>query len=262
MTEVAFQRVADKIRTAIDAGEYAPGAPLPSAPALAEEHGVHRGTVYRALQELASEGYVELGQRRRAVVRDRPRERMVVRDRVVYRDEIGYFFDHNAKTWRPVGPPSHHIGPPPNHVADLLKVARGENVLTRERLMGPPGAGRALQHAVSYLPLTLVAEIPAIGGSNTGPGGIYDRIEEHFGKPIEWTETVVGRSATPSEQQKLGLPVTGTVLVVTRTSLVSTEAGPRPVEVNETSMPADQFAVSYSVARDDSAAWGKEAQRA
>ncbi|MEU1908135.1 GntR family transcriptional regulator [Streptomyces hygroscopicus] len=259
MTEDAYEVVATELRAAIDAGDYAPGQQLPSGPKLAERFGVHRGTVYRALEALATEGYVTLEKRRPAIVRERPRERMVVRDRVVYRDEIGYFFDQNAKTWRPVKPPTHRIAPPPNHVADTLGTARGENVLIRERIMAPPGAKRGLQLAISYLPLWLVAELPVIGGSNTGPGGIYDRIEEHFDQPIRWHETIVGRGPTSVEQDALTVPASGVVLVVTRAAQVEREDEELTVEINETSMPAEQFAVSYAVTRDESAAWPREA---
>ncbi|WP_275559600.1 GntR family transcriptional regulator [Streptomyces sp. 5-6(2022)] len=255
MTEDTYEVVAAELRTAIDAGDYAPGQQLPSGPKLAERFGVHRGTVYKALETLATEGYLTLEKRRPAVVRERPRERMVVRDRVVYRDEIGYFFDQNAKNWRPVKPPTHRIGPPPNHVADALGTNRGENVLIRERIMAPPDAKRGLQLAISYLPLWLVAELPVVGGSNTGPGGIYDRIEEHFDQPIQWHETIVGRSPISAEQDALVVPASASVLVITRAARVERDGQSLVVEVNETSMPAEQFAVSYSVARDESAAW-------
>lgn len=255
MTDDTYEVVAAELRAAIDSGTYAPGQPLPSGPKLAERFGVHRGTVYKALETLATEGYLTLEKRRPATVRERPRERMVVRDRVVYRDEIGYFFDQNAKSWRPVKPPTHRIDSPPNHVADALGTTRGDNVLIRERIMGPPEAKRGLQLAISYLPLWLVAELPVVGGSSTGPGGIYDRIEEHFEQPIRWHETIAGRNPTSIEQDALVVPGSASVLVITRSAQVERDGQSLVVEINETSMPAEQFAVSYAVTRDKSAAW-------
>lgn len=49
------------------------------------------------------------------------------------------------------------------------------------------------------------------------------------------------------------------VLVVTRAARVERENEELTVEINETSMPAEQFAVSYAVTRDKSAAWPREA---
>jgi GntR family transcriptional regulator len=251
-----YQRIVAALRAAIDSGEHPPGAQLPTGGELAEKYGVNRNTAYKALQSLAAAGYVDLAPRRPAVVRERLRERVLIRDRLVYRDELGYYFDRNAQSWRPIGAPAHRIDVPPNHIADLLGVPRGGNVLIRERAMGPADAKRALQLAFSYLPLDLVAEIPVIGGSKTGPGGIYDRIEEHFEEPIQWRETVSARNASPAEQKQLGVPAAAAVLVVTRLSTVAMKGGKaRPVEVNETSMASEQFAVSYAVERDPSASW-------
>ncbi|CAM5428881.1 MULTISPECIES: GntR family transcriptional regulator [Streptomyces] len=255
MAEAAYLRVAAELRAAIDAGEYAPGTTLPSGADIAENYGLARATAQKALQQLATDGYVDLFRRRRAVVRSRPRERAVIRDRIVYRDEIGYFFDRNAVNWRPVSAPTRRIGPPPNHVADLLGTPRGENVLIRDRAMGPPGAKHALQLAISYLPLSLVAEIPVVGGDKTGPGGIYDRIEEHYEAPIAWRETVSARTAGSAEQERLGIPAAVPVLVVTREATVPRDGEVLPVEVNETTMSAEQFAVAYAISRDASAAW-------
>ncbi|MDW6057838.1 hypothetical protein SAZ11_06990 [Streptomyces sp. FXJ1.4098] len=49
------------------------------------------------------------------------------------------------------------------------------------------------------------------------------------------------------------------MLVVTRAARVERENEELTVEINETSMPAEQFAVSYAVTRDKSAAWPREA---
>ncbi|KPC80403.1 hypothetical protein ADL35_19600, partial [Streptomyces sp. NRRL WC-3753] len=83
----------------------------------------------------------------------------MIRDRIVYRDEIGYFFDRNAVNWRPVSAPTRRIGPPPNHVADLLGTPRGENVLIRDRAMVPPGAKHDLAELGDRIwDLDLIAE--------------------------------------------------------------------------------------------------------
>ncbi|MEV5454259.1 GntR family transcriptional regulator [Streptomyces sp. NPDC057245] len=253
----AYRRVAESVRAKIEAGAYTDdGGRLPSVQAIADEHGVSKQTAHNAIQSLATAGLIYVVRRQGAFVRERPRDRAVVRDRTVYRDEIGYFFDRNAQDWRAVGQPTHGIAPAPDHVADLLGVPHGENVLIRDRNMGPADSGKALQVATSYIPLSVVGEIPAIGGADTGPGGIYDRIEEHFDAPLEWHETVSARLSNPQEQDRLTVAPTAAVLVVTREARMQREDGTYVVvEVNETSMPADQFAVSYAVHRDDSAAW-------
>ncbi|MGY0065204.1 GntR family transcriptional regulator (plasmid) [Streptomyces sp. LZ34] len=255
MAEAAYRRVAEALRAEIEAGTPPPGQALPTVEAIAKRFKVSKQTAHNAIRSLANEGVINVVRRQGTFVRDRPRERAVIRDRNVYRDEIGYFFDRNAQNWRAVGKPSHRIEAPPNHIADLLGTPRGDNVLIRDRSMGPKEATRASQIAISYLPLSVVAEVPAVGGTNTGPGGIYDRIEEHYQVPIEWFETVSGREANAEEEERLGVRPGASVLVVTRESRVRAGGRSLVVEVNETRMSAEEFAVSYAVQRDASAAW-------
>jgi GntR family transcriptional regulator len=258
VTGTAQERVVNALRAAIEAGEIPPGRPLPSGEDLAEQYGVHRGTAQKAVRQLANEGYVTLTRRQRPVVRERPRHLTVVRDRSVYRDDIGYFFDQNAQDWRAVEAPTRGLQVPPDHVADLLGVPRGQDVLTRSRLMGPPDADVAHQVATSYIPMSLVAEIPELGAEKTGKGGIYDRLEERFEAPLEWHETVSARLPNEGEQAALRVPATSPVLVVTRTARIRRGDELVTAEVNETRMVAAQFAVSYVVQRDESARWPRE----
>ncbi|MEV1042973.1 GntR family transcriptional regulator [Streptomyces sp. NPDC050204] len=262
MADAAYRRVADAVRAEIEAGAYPPGERLPSVQKIAEVNGVSKQTAHNAVQALVKEGLVHVVPRQGTFVRERPRERAVIRDRTVYRDDIGYFFDKNAQNWRAIGPPTRRIAPAPNHVADLLGVARGENVLIRDRSMGPAGAAKPLQVAMSYLPLWVAGEVPVVGGDQTGPGGIYDRLEEHFSAPLEWQETVSARLANDTEQDRLSCAPSAAVLVVTRESRVRRNDAFVVVEVNETAMPADQFAVSYAVQRDASAAWPRSEEPA
>lgn len=255
-----YRDIAADIRDAIEAGELAPGTALPTSKDLAKQYGVAPGTSLQALRALAADGYVTLPPRGKpARVRQRLNAaRIVVRDRHAYRDEIGYFFDQNAKNWRAIGQPERGFRVPPEHIADLLGVPRGENVVVRERGMGPVGSVQPFQLATSYIPLRLAGEIPALSAEDTGPGGIYDRIEEHYQAPIGWRETISCRLPDQKEQELLAINGSAPLLVVTRESRVQAAGRELVVEVNETRMPAEQFAVSYAVIRDRSAIWPRE----
>lgn len=258
MSRAGYREIADRIRDAIEAGDMPPGTPLPSNKKLAEQYRVAPGTALQALRHLATQGYITMQPRRPAIVRQRPNVVMVVRDRHAYRDELGYFFDKNAQEWRAVGAPTRGFRVPPNHIADLLGVPRGEDVVVRDRGMGPAGSAQPLQMATSYIPMSLAAEIPALRAERTGPGGIYDRIEEHFSAPILWKETIASRLPDAEEQAGLLVPATAPLLVVTRESRVRHDGREIVVEVNETRMASEQFAVSYTVERDESAAWPRD----
>lgn len=255
MAQPAYRRVADSVRDAIEAGQYQPGDKVPSAIGLAKEYAISQETALKALRLLAREGWINLVPRGRATVRSRPRDRIVVRDRTVYRDKIGYYFDRNAQNWRAVDRPRRYLGIPPAHVADILGISREEDVIVRDRGMGTEEGGQALQLATSYIPVAVAAEIPALRAENTGKGGIYYRVEDHFNAPIEWHETISARLPDEEEQGRLGIPAMTPVLVVTRESRVQRGNEVVVVEVNETRMAAEQFAVSYSVQRDASAPW-------
>src|SRR4051794_20432739 len=65
-------QIADRIRSAIDAGELGPGDKLPSTRALAEQAGVNHLTAVRVYRRLAEEGYVSSGVGRGTFVRTVP----------------------------------------------------------------------------------------------------------------------------------------------------------------------------------------------
>lgn len=255
----AYRRVADAIRAAIERGELEPGARMQTIQEIADTHGVSKETATRAVRLLVGEGLITSTRSRGIYVRERPRERAIVRDRHVYRDEIGYYFDQSAKDWRAIGVPRRGQAVPPAHVAGLLGVPPGEAVFMRDRAMGPAGATTASQLATSYLPLSLVSELPIVGKEQTGHGGIYDRIEEHFNAPLEWHETISARPANDEEVFRLGVAEGLSVLVVTREARIHRGNDVVVAEVNETRMSAEQFAVSYAVQRDVTAAWPVEA---
>ncbi|MEU4772991.1 GntR family transcriptional regulator [Micromonospora sp. NPDC023644] len=71
------RQLADELRTRIRAGDYPPGALLPSETRLSQEHGVGRGTVRRAVGLLRAEGLVDVASGRGTRVR-MPTERQRV----------------------------------------------------------------------------------------------------------------------------------------------------------------------------------------
>ncbi|MFI1203408.1 GntR family transcriptional regulator [Streptomyces sp. NPDC020883] len=252
-----YREVAARIRADVEAGIWPTGRPIPGIDKLKDRYEVARQTANRAVQHLVSEGLLYSEGRRGTFIRPPAPTPTAARDQHVYRDELGYFFDQNAQDWRGIGTPTQEVGVPPADVAELLGVAKGEHVMIRDRAVGPPEASHPLQLATSYLPMTLVGQLPVLGAAKTGPGGIYDRIEEHFGAAISWEETVGARPANDREQRQLRIGAGLPVLVVTRVSRVGDQA----VEVNRTRMSADRFEVAYRVTRDETARWPREAER-
>jgi len=73
-----YQRLANRLRQLIEAGEWPPGYRVPSHAQLQAEHRVGRGVVERAVQQLRREGLVEGVRRARPVVAYRPAVRTLV----------------------------------------------------------------------------------------------------------------------------------------------------------------------------------------
>ncbi|MGW1377796.1 GntR family transcriptional regulator [Streptomyces sp. NPDC002446] len=252
-----YREVAARIRRDVEAGVWPTDRPIPGIDRLKDRYEVARQTANRAVQHLVAEGVLFSEGRRGTFIRPPAPAPMVAGVRTVHRDETGYHFDRGAQDWRGVGTPTQEVGVPPADVAELLGVGKGDHVMIRDRAVGPPDTAHPLQLATSYLPMSLVGKLPVLGAADTGPGGIYDRIEEHHDAPISWEETVSARPANDHEQQQLRVGAGLPVLVVTRVSRV----GDQVVEVNRTRMPADRFAMSYQVMRDATARWPREAER-
>jgi DNA-binding GntR family transcriptional regulator len=245
-----WRDIAASLRQAIMQGDYPPGSVLPKETELMVRYRAGRETVRRAVAQLTGEGLVEPVRRRGTVVRLRPARRRITRSRLVYRDEIGYFFDQTAQGWRPVRPPAVSRGPVPIDIAAALGVLPGGEVVIRDRVMGDPDTGHAAQLATSYISAALAEELPVLAQADTGPGGIYDRMEDAGHGPIRWTEAISARPPSPTEASLLRLPPGVPLLRVVR--LAASPAG-RALEVNDTRMNAEEWEISYSIQRHASA---------
>jgi DNA-binding GntR family transcriptional regulator len=234
-----YQQVADQLRDAILRGEYQPGQALPSEAQLSREYELSRPTVRNAIALLQAEGLVDVEHGRGMFVRSRPPRRLVTRSRHVYRDERGYYFDPQAASWVAVQSPSVGYGPAPDDIARLLRIATGAEVLIRDRQMGEPD-GPALQLATSYLRAELVRGTQ-LEQVDTGPGGIYDRLEE-MGHMLHWHETISARMPLPAEIRALSLSPGTPLLRILR---VAFNQDDEPLEVNDTRMSADLFEIGY-----------------
>jgi GntR family transcriptional regulator len=68
-----YEQIANGLRAELVAGEFDPGAKLPTVRTLAIDLGVHHNTVAEAYRQLANEGWLELKRHRGATVRERRR---------------------------------------------------------------------------------------------------------------------------------------------------------------------------------------------
>jgi GntR family transcriptional regulator len=250
-----YLEIADDLRRRLDSGEFPVGSAIPGGyVALRERYETAQSVLREALGILEIEGRIKPIRGTGLVVLDRQQLQRIDRGRVVYRDDLGYYFNRVSGHWSPVKTPTRSWGPAPADVAELLGVAATEEVLIRYRVLGPDPT-TPLQIAVSYLPPD-VARGTVLAEAHTGPGGIYDRLEEPEMShgPLSWHEDVSTRMPEREEASALKISRNIPLLVITRTAESGTRAG-KVVEVNQTVMSGAKFKVGYDIERDETAAW-------
>jgi GntR family transcriptional regulator len=236
-------RIAEELRTAITAGRYASGQPLPTARELMDQWGVARQTVQNAVDQLQAEGLVSSRPGRGWYVAERRPIQRLARNRLAREERAagrGAFLTDAAEGgWQPDVSVEVRRETADERVAGLLELTDDREVVVRARIMRADG--QVVQLATSYLPARISADT-AIERQDTGPGGIYARLEELGHRLTRFSEAVRGRPPLPSEAAELGIPYGYPMLSVTRIAW----AGDHPVEVNDIVMSADRYELVYT----------------
>jgi GntR family transcriptional regulator len=242
-----YRQIADRLRAAINNGELAPGEQLPSERDLMEAYGAARGTVRQAVAILRAEGLIETEHGRGGFVRRRPVVQQVAHDRFVRRHrDVGkeaYQVEMEAVGRTPeveILELGRAPSAPPD-VAERLGLEADAPVLVRRRRYMADGL--PMETATSYVPWSL-AEGTQMTEPNTGPGGIYARIEEAGHRLARFAEEVTARMPSSEEAKGLRLMPGVPVIGVIRTAY---DSNGQPVEVCDTVMAADRYVLTYEL---------------
>lgn len=236
-----YRQVADTIRRRIDEGTYAPGSQLPSERDLGEEFDISRVTVRQAVSLLRTQGVV-VAEHGRGVFVARPRQvRRLSRQRLSRaareQDRGAFMADAASVGFTPSVAVDVSFEPADERTAELLDVPVGSELTVRTRVMRADDV--AVQLAVSRLPRELTRDT-AIEDVDTGPGGLYARLEEAGHGLVRFAEYVGCRMPTPGEQRLLQLTTGQPILTVTRVAHAE-----KPVEVNHMVLSGDRYELSY-----------------
>ena len=241
-----FKQIADRLRESIERGELEAGAQVPSEQVLMDRYRVARGTIRQAVGELRSEGLVRTEHGRGTFVRDRPPVRRLAHDRFArrHRDrgKAAYLAELEAEGRVPeVEVLEVARVKASNDVAVWLQLAIGADVVIRRRRY--LADGEPMELATSYLPWELVKGTEIVK-PNTGPGGVYARLEEMGHRLKRFSEEVTSRMPSIDEIRALRLQPGVPVFRVVR---VAYDADERPVEACDTVMAADRYVLSYEL---------------
>ncbi|MGW8635243.1 GntR family transcriptional regulator [Streptomyces sp. NPDC055793] len=237
-----YQRIADSLREAIEAGEYGPGDRLPGENDLMDTYGVARMTARQALSVLRDEGLAEARKGAGVFVREfRPIRRRGI-DRLA-RDQWG----NGRSVWSAdvedraleVDRISVSEEAPPERVGAVLNLADEDSACVRRRRFVLDDKPVLL--ATSYLPMSLVAG-SRITEEDTGPGGTYARLAELGHEPVHFREEVRSRMPSKDEAAQLEISPGTPVVLVCRTAFTGDG---RAVEVNEMTLDAASYVLEY-----------------
>jgi GntR family transcriptional regulator len=239
-----FRQIADHLRRAIASGRVAEGDQLPSETQLGEHYGVSRMTARHALDVLLSEGLIVKEHGRGVFVRRRPRVRRLGSDRFArrHREEgkAAFIAEVEGAGARPtVDEITVAEEAPTDDASALLGLDVGERVIVRRRRYLIDG--HPVEFATSYIPAS-IARGTTIAEPDTGPGGIYRRLEELGHRLDHYDEEIRARMPAPDEARRLLLAPGVPVFHLVRTAW---DADGRAVEVCDTVMSAASYVLDY-----------------
>jgi GntR family transcriptional regulator len=239
-----FRQIAGQLRRAIVRGDLEPGARVPSEAELIDHYGVARMTVRQAIAELKAEGLVIAEHGRGVFVRSRPLVRRLASDRFArrHREAGKAAFLAETESLGTPGVDQLHVSQivPPEEVAEQLRLKKSAKVVCRDRRYLIDDI--PVELAITYVPLS-IARGTRITLDDTGPGGVYARIEEAGYQLASFTEEVGARMPTREERRLLSLPEGTPVITVTR---IAYDVEGRPVEMTDTVKSAPSYVLEYS----------------
>lgn len=209
-----YRQVADRLREAIQRGEYGPGDPLPSQPDLARQYGLNQTSISRAIAILRHEGFVRVEQGRRAFVQEMPTVRRV--RRIPHGGSRDSSF---ATEMRRLGldPKTDLVGTrvarAPAEIVERLGISDDQDVLIRQRHMY--ASGHPVQMATSYIPID-IAGGRDVADPDTNPAALYERLAARGHRSTHLIEEIEVRRPTIAEAEFLQLPEGHPVIVVVR----------------------------------------------
>jgi len=239
-----FRQIADHLRDAIEEGRLGENEQIPSETMLTEHYGVARMTVRHAIQVLQSEGLVLAEHGRGVFVRPRPPVRRLASDRFARRHrqqgKAAFIAEAEQAGSRPeVDSIVIREERPSRDISSRLGGIRKVVARHRRYLLD----GQPVEAAVSYIPLDIATGTP-MAETDTGPGGIYARLEETGHALDHFDEEVRARMPMPDETRALRLAPGVPVFHLVRTAY---DTSGRAVEVCDTIMAADAYVLAYNL---------------
>ncbi|MCQ4312837.1 GntR family transcriptional regulator [Pseudomonas stutzeri] len=205
-----YQRLREEMLAKIAAGEWTPGAPIPTEAELTRLYGVAIGTVRKAVDTLVNEGLLLRSQGRGTFVRRPNFDASLAR----------FFRQVNASGGREIPTSrilSKALQKPSQTVATALELNDGEQIVRMERLRMVEG--RTLFHEEIWLPATRFGALLEIESESFGEL-LYPFYEKQCGQCIASAKETLTVGAADSTMAKvLSIKEGAPMVMIERTAL-------------------------------------------
>lgn len=247
-----YAAIADDLRGRILSGDLPAGAALPSNEDLAAQHGVARGTVRRAIEDLQREGLVYGRTTAGMFVRDRQRHRLELsgNDLPGYSPSFPRLADKFLAAVSGPGRPlsqTLHVDTviPPQGVATRLETG-DQPVVLRHRVMYVDNQRVSISNA--YFPQRVAAGTRLEGLTLIQEGDLA--VLERAGTPAEeLVDEIFVRPATAAESAEIGW-VTGQSILGQLCTGYDAHTGGRPIGCWVALLPSERFIIASRRYRD------------
>ncbi|WP_406429167.1 GntR family transcriptional regulator [Streptomyces sp. NBC_01589] len=210
MAVLKYEEIAESLRARIAAGEFAPGATIPSGRDLAEQWDVSRATAIKAVDVLRNDGVVVAKQGTGFVVTETPVARAAGARRAGSARILG------GMPFLRIGTPD--WAEPSARVAVALGISPGVLALRRIRVLQLPD-GTPHSCVEAWFPPEITQVAPRLADTAPIAEGTTRYVRRQTGRfPTEGVDVTTVRLATDTEADRLGVPTATPVAVLLHTA--------------------------------------------
>lgn len=222
----AHERLSEQLRAQIVEGALKPGQQLPGEMELAEQHGVSRTTVRRALDTLTQE---------RLVVRQQGRGTFVADGHISQNlGDLFSFTEIIQQMGMEPGISNVRIALDPRPPFEARDYLPGEDIWIVERVR--TGNGKPVAIMRSWLPDAVARQItPEALLENQS---LYELLRAQGVRPARTSETILAEAATDADAEALDIAPGSPLLTICRWA---SDASGRPIEYVRSSSPGDRY---------------------
>ncbi|MFF7544258.1 GntR family transcriptional regulator [Streptomyces canus] len=230
MAVLKYEEIAESLRARIAAGEYAPGATIPSGRDLAEQWGVSRATAIKAVDVLRNDGVVVAKQGTGFVVTETPVARPAGARRAGSARILG------GMPFLRIGTPD--WAEPSTRVANALGISSGVLALRRIRILQLPD-GTPNSYVEAWFPPKVAEASPRLADTAPIAEGTTRYVRRQTGRfPVEGVDITTVRLATDTEADRLQVAPGTAVAVLLHTAY---DEDGRPLVCEEGVTPSSLF---------------------